>query len=645
MFDHVFKPIRIGSMEVKNRLARSAGASNYANLDGTATPLLWEFYAEEAKGGVGLIVVETSYVDEIGAKGLERELALSRDDCLPGLARLAQGIKENGARAGIQLGHLGGGRACGEPIVAPSPLPYQTTMGLQTPRELTIGEIEQIADAFGLAATRAQKAGFEIVEIHAGHEHLLGQFLSPILNQRTDNYGGSFEKRIRFPLEVYENVRRRLGKDFPICVKISTTDFVPGGLPVEEAIEFSRQLESAGVDAIHASAGGLMTVHHTIMPIYFPQGCNVDLSATIKKAVSIPVMTVGSINRLDLADDILASGRADMVCICRPLLADPYFPQKGKEGKVNDIRPCIRCTEGCFGAIVRNEPVTCTVNAELAVAYEQTLDPAARPKRVAVVGGGPAGLEAARVAAIKGHKVTLYEKRALGGNLIEDSTSEYKKERRQLITYFTTQLDKLGVAVKHEEATAKTIGEGDFEAVIIATGANRSKPGLKGVDKAFVIDAVEAYQGRVKGEHVVVVASEWEHGCIDAALYLAEQGNNVTMLFSVEMMQVMMGVAAVVSATDMMAMWEIMPQRGINVVYGTTVREISDEGVVTVDTEGKEHVFPSDTVVVPPKFIANDSLVKTLATSGLEVYSAGDCVEPRRIYHAIHEGHAVARKL
>jgi thioredoxin reductase len=446
-------------------------------------------------------------------------------------------------------------------------------------------------------------------------------------------------------LEVYENVRRRLGKDFPICVKISTTDFVPGGLPVEEAIEFSRQLEGAGVDAIHASAGGLMTVHHTITPIYFPQGCNVDLSAMIKKSVSIPVMTVSSINRLDLADDILASGRADMVCICRPLLADPYFPQKGKEGRVNDIRPCIRCTEGCFGPIVRNEPVTCTVNAELAVAYEQTLDPVARPKRVAVVGGGPAGLEAARVAAIKGHKVTLYEKRGLGGNLIEDSMSEYKKERRQLITYFTTQLDNLGVAIKHEEATAKTIRESDFEAIIIATGANRAKPGLKGVDKAFVIDAVEAYQGRVKGEHVVVVASEWEHGCIDAALYLAEQGNNVTMLFSGEMMQVMMRVAAVVSATDMMAMWEIMPQRGINVVYGTTVREISNGGVVTVDKEGKENVFPSDTVVVAPKFIPNDALVKTLATSGLEVYSAGDCVEPRRIYHAIHEGHAVARKL
>jgi thioredoxin reductase len=437
----------------------------------------------------------------------------------------------------------------------------------------------------------------------------LSQFLSPILNQRTDDYGGSFEKRISFPLEVYENVRRRLGKDLPICVKISTTDFVPGGLPVEEAIEFSRQLEGAGVDAIHASADGLMTVHHTITPIYFPQGCNVDLSAMIKKSVSIPVMTVSSINRLDLADDILASGRADMVCICRPLLADPYFPQKGKEGRVNDIRPCIRCTEGCFGPIVRNEPVTCTVNAELAVAYEQTLDPVARPKRVAVVGGGPAGLEAARVAAIKGHKVTLYEKRGLlGGNLIEDSMSEYKKERRQLITYFTTQLDNLGVAIKHEEATAKTIRESDFEAIIIATGANRAKPGLKGVPKAFVID-------------------------------------NVTMLFSGEMMQVMMRVAAVVSATDMMAMWEIMPQRGINVVYGTTVREISNGGVVTVDKEGKENVFPSDTVVVAPKFIPNDALVKTLATSGLEVYSAGDCVEPRRIYHAIHEGHAVARKL
>jgi len=645
MFDNVFKPIKIGTLEVKNRLARSAGATNYANLDGSATPMLLDFYWEEAKGGVGLVMVETSYIDEVAAKGLEREFAVSRDDCLPGLTKLAQGIKDNGARAGIQLGHLGGGRQVGDPILAPSAVEYQTTMGPQMPREATVEEIKAIVEAFGDAALRAKKAGFDIVEVHAGHEHGLGQFLSPYLNLRTDDYGGSFENRMRLPLEAFENVRSKVGKDFPICVKISTTDFMPGGLPVEEAIEFARRLEKAGADAIHASAGGLMTVHHTITPVYFPQACNVDLSAMIKKAVSIPVLAVGSINRMELAEEILAAGKADMVAICRPLMADPYFPQKGKEGRLNDIRPCSRCTEGCFSSIVADAPVKCTVNAELATEYEQTLEPVASPKKVAVVGGGPAGMEAARVAAIKGHKVTLYEKRDLGGNLIEDSTSDYKKERKQLITYFKTQLDKLGVAIKKEEASAQTLQEAGFDAVILATGANKRKADLKGVDKPSVIHAVEAYQGEVKGDKVVIVASDWQSGCCDVALYLVEQGKKVTLLFPGDMMEMMVAVAMVNSATDMLAIWEQMVVKGVEAVYSTEFQEITDAGVVAADPEGKEATYAADTVIVPPVFTPNDSLAKTLAGMGMNVHSVGDCVEPRRILNAIHEGHAIARAL
>ncbi|NQT47533.1 MAG: FAD-dependent oxidoreductase [Chloroflexi bacterium] len=645
MFDNVFKPIKIGTLEVKNRLARSAGATNYANLDGSATPMLLDFYWEEAKGGVGLVMVETSYIDEVAAKGLEREFAVSRDDCLPDLAKLAQGIKDNGARAGIQLGHLGGGRQVGDPLLAPSAVEYQTTMGPQMPREATVEEIKAIVEAFGDAALRAKKAGFDIVEVHAGHEHGLGQFLSPYLNLRTDDYGGSFENRMRLPLEAFENVRSKVGKDFPICVKISTTDFMPGGLPVEEAIEFARRLEKAGADAIHASAGGLMTVHHTITPVYFPQACNVDLSAMIKKAVSIPVLAVGSINRMELAEEILAAGKADMVAICRPLMADPYFPQKGKEGRLNDIRPCIRCTEGCFSSIVANAPVKCTVNAELATEYEQTLEPVASPKKVAVVGGGPAGMEAARVAAIKGHKVTLYEKRDLGGNLIEDSTSDYKKERKQLITYFKTQLDRLGVAIKKEEASAQTLQEAGFDAVILATGANKRKADLKGEARPSVIHAVEAYQGEVKGDKVVIVASDWQSGCCDVALYLVEQGKKVTLLFPGDMMEMMVAVAMVNSATDMLAIWEQMAVKGVEVVYSTRFQEITDAAVVAADPEGKKATYTADTVIVPPVFTPNDSLAKALAGTGMNVYSVGDCVEPRRILNAIHEGHAIARAL
>ena len=645
MFDNVFKPIRIGTLEIKNRLARSAAATNYGNLDGTATPLLIDFYSEEARGGVGMVMVETSYVDEVAAKGLQRELAVSRDDCLPGLAKLAQGIKSNGARAGIQISHLGGGRQVGDPILAPSAVEYQTTMGPQMPREATVDEIKAIVEAFGDAALRAKKAGFDIVEIHAGHEHGLGQFLSPYLNLRTDDYGGSLDNRLRLPMEAFENIRSKVGKDFPVCIKISTTDFMPGGLPVEEAIELARRLEQSGANAIHASAGGLMTVHHTITPVYFPQACNVDLAAMVKKAIGIPVLAVGSINRMELAEEVLAAGKADMVAICRPLLADPYFPQKAKEGRLNDIRPCIRCTEGCFGSIVADTAVKCTVNAELATEYEQKLEPVASPKKVAVVGGGPGGMEAARVAAIKGHKVTLYEKRDLGGNLIEDSTADYKKERKQLITYFKAQLDKLGVAIKQEEASAEALRGGGFDAIILATGANKAMPSLKGADMPSVIHVVEAYQGKVKGDKVVIVASDWQSGCCDVALYLIETGRKVILLLPGDMMEMMGAVVMTNSATDMLAIWEQMAVKGVEVIYSVKLKEITNAGVVAVDPEGKEATYTADTVIVPPVFTPNDSLAKALAGTGTNVCSVGDCVEPRRFFNAIHEGHAAARGL
>jgi len=646
MFDNVFSPIKIGTMQVKNRLSRSAAATNYAAVGGAVTPLLMDFYAEQARGGVGLIMVETSYVDEKGSRGLEREMAISRDDCIPGLAKVAKAIKENGARAGIQLGHLGGGRALGPPLVAPSAVPYGTVMGDKIPQELSIEEIKEIADAFGLAALRAKEAGFEIVEIHSAHEHLLGQFLTPNRNKRTDVYGGALENRIRFPLEVLDNVRRRVGDNFPICVKISVTDFIPGGVTTEDSIEFARQLERNGADIIHASAGGLITVNRTIQPIYYHRGCHVYLAEMIKRVVNIPVMAVGSITSLDLAEEIVVSGKADMICVCRALLADPCFPQKAKEGKANEIRPCIRCTEGCFGSIMKNEPVTCTVNAELAIKYDKPLERVAKARKVAVIGGGPAGLEAARVAALRGHQVTLYEKRGrLGGYLIEDSIPEYKKERRELINYFVNQLEKLGVMVNQEEATVKTLEQKGFDAVVVATGAKKETPRLKGADKAFVINAVDVYHDKTKGHNVVVIASEWEVGCCDVALYLAEQGKKTTLLFSRDMMEVMTAVSAIAFPADMMALWEVMPQRGIEIHYGMKVKEVSHGVVVASDKEERKSTFPADTVVVVPRFTSNDALAKELTKHKLEVHTIGDCVEPRRIYHAIHEGHAIGRQL
>ena len=645
MFEQLFSPINIGSLQVKNRLARSAAATNYANTAGEVTPLLIAFYAEMAKGGTGLIMVETSCVDEDGGHALEHEVSISKDKCIPGLTKLAEAIKKNGACAGIQLGHTGGAGTVG-PTVAPSSIPYKAAMGEHIPKELDIEGIKGLVESHVRAAERARQAGFDIVEIHSGHEHLLGQFLSSYRNQRKDEYGGSLENRMRLPLEILRAVRKQLGKNFPICVKISVSDFVPGGVTIEESIEYARRLEQNGADAIHASAGGLTTVQRTIQPIYYPRGCHAGLAEKIKKVVNIPVIAVGSITSPVLAEDILTSKKADMIAVTRALLADPYFPQKAKEGKTNEIRPCIRCTAGCFGSIVNNVPVTCTVNAELAIKYEQSLDKVAKPRKVAVIGGGPAGLEAARVAAIRGHNVTLYETRnQLGGFLIEDSTPEYKKERKELINYFVNQLKKLGVVVEQKEATAEIIMSKGFDAVVVATGAKLETSKMKGADKAHVINAVDVYHGKTKGNNVVIVATEWEVGCCDLSLYLAEQGKKTTLLFSQDVMGAITAVSAIAFPPEMLALWELMPEKGIDIQYNIKVKEVHDGAVVATDGDGKKVSFPADTVVVVPKFIPNDDLAKKLAKRKIEVHTIGDCVEPRRIYHAIHEGHAVGRKL
>ena len=652
MFDHIFRPGKIGNLEIKNRLIKPAqhlGTASYKTGFITETQL--NYYRNWAKGGVGLVIVEMAAIDYVGAAELPGMIMIGKDETIPGLASLAQTLKENGTAAGIQVCH-GGGCKLGQPSFGPSKFPYVNIMGMkQDCEEMTEAQIGEAIQNYGQAALRAKKAGFEMVEIHMAHGYLPDAFCSPKYNLRTDQWGGSLEKRMRFPIEVLKSVKKNVGSDFPISCRISGTEWEEGGITLAESIPFAQALEKAGADAINVSSAGAFTHYKIIIPLYYPRGTNVFLAEEIKRSggIKVPVICNGGITVPELAEEILATGKADFVAIGRPLWADTEWPNKAREGRVNEIRPCVRQNISCGGAAVMKSGVfTCSVNPEFQTHYEGTLDKTTSPRNVAVIGAGPGGLQAAWVAATKGHEVTLYEKRdVLGGNLVEDAVPAFRVDKARLLSFFRHEMKRLGVNVKHEEATADTIQKGKYDAVIVATGSRRTKPKVKGIDKPIAIDFVEALQGKMKGNNIVILATDHEIRCVDVALYANELNKKATLLFTQEnATQLATDMGAAESGMQSQAIMDVLPKTpNITILLGVEPVEIKDRGVV-VERNGKKETIPADTVVYVPEFVSNDEIANVLEKKGVKAAKVGDCVEPMRLMcYAIHEGHAAAKKL
>jgi 2,4-dienoyl-CoA reductase-like NADH-dependent reductase (Old Yellow Enzyme family)/thioredoxin reductase len=643
-FPRLFEPCRIADIALKNRIVKAPQHTGLANPDGSITERLLRYYKEVAQGGCAMVVVEYAWVDDLYSRASPCQLGISRMDHLPGLSLLCDTIKAQGAVAGIQISHAGRQRFILEQPKAASDVPWPeiTAMGCPVPIPLTIEEIREIIKAFGQAAKRAQTAGFDLVEIHACHGYLISNFLSPYSNKRTDWYGGAFENRIRLLMEIVKEIKAQVGPDYPVVCRLSGTDYEPDGYGIDETVELAKRLEMRGVAAIHMSGGIHHTTIHEVSPMGMSLAHNVWAAEATKKAVSIPVIASGSINLPALAESILEEGKGDLIGLGRPLWADPQWPLKAREGRPEDIRPCIRCNDGCLarGDHIANT-VRCTVNVALCREAEFEITPAKHPMKVAVVGGGPAGMEAARVAALKGHNVTLYEKRELGGALVEAGLPEFKApDLGPLKEYLKTQVLKTGVRVIAKEATLDDLTGGGYDAVIVATGATAlGLEDIPGIDDPKVVTAADVLHGRaLLGGRVAVIGG----GIVgtEVGLVVAQGGRQVTF---VEMLDEFMCNITF----DERQVYELrFGDLDVSINTGQRLVEVTGTGIKTADKLGAVTEFAVDSVVLAAGFRPNRELIAGLkAHPGIRVAEAGDCVRPRKIYDAIHDGHLAAKLL
>jgi len=643
-FPRLFEPGWIGNARLKNRVIKAPQHTGLANPDGSITERMLRYYKSVASGGVAMVIVEYAWIDNDASRASPCQLGIARIDHIPGLSLLAQTIQANGAKAAIQISHAGRQRFTLERPKAPSTVPWEEiyAAGCPAPDALTFDEILQIVKSFGQAAKRAQVADFDMVEVHACHGYLISNFLSPRTNKRTDWYGGSLENRMRFLLEVIAEIKCQVGPEYPVCVRVSGTDYEPDGTTIEETVELCRRLEAMGAAAIHVSGGNHHQTIHEVSPMGMSLAHNVWAAEAVKKEIKIPVIASGSINLPGLAQRILVEGRGDFIGLGRPLWADPEWPLKAMQGRLGDIRPCIRCNDGCLArGDHQAKTISCSVNVAVCREEEFKITKAEHSRNVAVIGGGPAGMEAARVCALKGHQVTLYEKRELGGALLEASIPDFKApDLKPLIAYLRTQVEKLGIKVINEEATPSTIVDGGYDAVIVAAGAAPlALEDVEGITHPKVISASQALHGEAApGNRIAVIGG----GIVgtEVGLFLAEQGKEIVF---VEMLDSFMNN---ITFDEKLVYGERFKGLSTSVRTGERLENVSDSGITVIDRFGRRATLAVDIVVLAAGFRSNRDLVDSLKDDpNLQVLEAGDCVTPGKIFDAIHDGHLAAKSL
>jgi 2,4-dienoyl-CoA reductase-like NADH-dependent reductase (Old Yellow Enzyme family)/thioredoxin reductase len=634
----LFSPFRIGNLELKNRIVMPPMATNFAGEDGSVNDRHIAYYVRRIKGGVGYITFEHTGVLKQG-RAFPNMALIDSDQHIPRFKRLVEAIHREGGKIVIQINHAGrqtSSSITGSPIVAPSAIPCPVRK--EMPKELSHEEIQKIIEAFREAARRAKEAEADGVEIHMAHGYLINQFLSPFSNQRTDDYGGDPDRRMRMAIEVLRTVRNQVGSDFLVLCRLSADEYVEGGLKLEDTKEIAKALERNGADALHISACVAASGYLNHPPYYAEEGIFVHLAQGIKSVVSIPIIAVGRIRTPELANQILEEKKADLISMGRALIADPDLPLKALEGRTDEILPCISCNR-CIQSI-RKGALQCAVNPETGREGIFKLQKADRPKKIWIIGGGPAGMKAAEIASLRGHKVNLYEKnKELGGRFLLAAIPPKKQILKDFIDQLERRLQKLPIKIIiGKPFSPASLRRGKPDGVIIATGAKPFFPPIDGIHEAKAISVEDALSSSTPlGEKVIVVGG----GGIGAEVadYLSENGKEVTLI---EMREH--------TALDLVGhlqhfLNKRLREKGVQILTSTKAIRFEKEGLWVEDPQGTKKLGGFDSIVIALGSIPNDELVESLKGKVPEVYVIGDASKPREVMEALLEGEEIALKI
>jgi mycofactocin system FadH/OYE family oxidoreductase 2 len=659
-YPHLFSPLRIGGVTVRNRIMQTAHVKLFAH-DAVDSRRNVDYQAARAKGGAGLLITGNRVVHPTSTTGFPRVAWAYLPEALEADRRLTDAVHEHDAVIFAQLNHFGlnaSSDSADDLRVLWGPSAVKSPAYGETPKAMEHEDIREVVEWWGRSAELSREGGFDGTEVHISHSYLLHQFLSPLYNKRTDEYGGTFENRLRFAREVIDEVRRRAGADWVVGVRISLTDFVPGGLDVDDAIRVAQELERAGgIDYVNVTAAGYHNIWRAIEPSDVPDGYLVELAAQVKAAVSLPVFTVGGLKDAALAEEILAAGKADMVAMTRAQIADPEFANKAREGREDEIVHCIRGNQGCIGRVFKGLPIACTVNpaAGREGRFGGPLPLADPPARWLVAGGGPAGLKAAATLAERGHEVTLVERaEQLGGQVNLILRTPGREEFRRLVADLERQLDRLGADVRlGTEATPALVGELAPDGVVVATGALPSRSGfssvnplvetLPGVDQDNVLTGWDVLLGeRPVGRRVVVLDDDGTRAVAGVCEVLLDRGCEVELVSRWNAL-----FPTTLTTLDMAHLYSRLFGKGLGYRLNAWASAIEGDrvDVFNLYTGAAETIAGVDTVVLAAGAKANDEPYFALEGEVENLHRIGDCVAPRKLDHAIYEGYLAGREL
>lgn len=631
---------KIGNLEIPNRVVM-APMGTKSEPDGSVSDRDIYYFEERAKGGTGLIITGRFAVTE--KYEMRSHHILNNYHHVGRLALLAERVHMHGSKLCIQIGPGLGRIVHQDPFTPPYsasavPSHYYPNL-ICKPYEKE--DIKYLAWAVGYAASLAKRAGADAVELHAYGGYLLDQFMSTLWNKRTDEYGGDLAGRMRFTMECVEQIKEQAGKDFPLIVKYTANQMCPGGREIEEGVEIAKMLEAAGVDALHVDMGCYECWHKQIPTVYEPDALQLEMGAAVKAAVNIPVIGHGKLHKVELVEQVLADEKLDFVAMGHQMRADPYYVEKVRSGKAYDIVPCIGCNE-CLWESHLGKNGTCALNPQCEREGDYPVLPAAEPKKLLVIGGGPGGMEAAIVAAERGHQVELWEKsNVLGGKLLAAGAPGFKQDVMRYKDYLEGKLFRSGAVVRmNKTATVDEVVRGKFDKVILASGSNPFIPRIPGVDGANVLEAIAVLKDKLPvGKNVVVIGAGLV-GC-ELALHLAETCDKVTML---EMMPAILYTTVHCQNNDV-SLREKLAASNMDIIVDAKTEKITAE-YVEYSKDGETKQIPCDTVVIAAGFRSDHTLENELIAAGVDVKVIGEAVtSPGKIYNAVHGGFHAARLL